>query len=88
MGEHSLPTAACPLCAGPIPLADTAAWVACPYCGSALYLEAHALYARTVLAPVVSGRLQAATRILDWADRTYGPRGVRAMREVLREQKR
>ena len=64
-------------------LSDESALARCPHCGSSLYVEAREIYERIVLKPTIADGFQAATRILDWTEREYGRRGVRAMRRML-----
>jgi uncharacterized C2H2 Zn-finger protein len=77
--------ARCPRCGGQVALRDGAIFLDCPYCDSALYVEAHALYPRTVLLPVLKGWYEASARIEEWANEEHGRWGIKAMREVMQE---
>lgn len=76
-------SAHCPQCGGAVPLRGESIFLDCPYCDSALYVEADTLYRRTVLAPALRSWDEARARVEEWAGREHGRRGVTAMQEVM-----
>lgn len=81
--ERVIPGLSCPQCGGKVPLRGESIFLDCPYCDSALYVEADMLYRRTVLAPVLRSWEEAWARVEEWAGREHGRRGVTAMQEVM-----
>jgi hypothetical protein len=73
----------CPQCGGAVPLRGESIFLDCPYCDSALYVEADTLYRRTVLAPALRSWHEARACVEEWAGREHGRRGVTAMQEVM-----
>ena len=73
----------CPQCGGAVPLQGQSIFLDCPYCDTALYVEADTLYRRTVLAPVLRSWGEARACVEDWAGREHGRRGATAMQEVM-----